>query len=233
MVQKSKKMARVALALQARISSKRLPNKIFHELEPGFTVLDSCLKQCHSIKSFLKYNTDIYLLIPQEQKQIFEHVSENWAVPLVLGPEDNVLRRFENLYELKKYDYMVRLTADCPVLPPLVAKAVIEETIEKKYDYGCTKTPEDWFDGSDVECFTASILTKLSEYARKHKYKVTEKGYNTIEHVTWPIKNDPDFFSIKLYFPRDERFKDVPKLSVDNAEDLFRVIQLRKSLWWM
>ena len=232
MVQKSDSVAtkpKIGVGLQARISSRRFPNKVFHEIEEGFTVLDSCLKQSYRIKDCLnsKYDVEIALLVPREQAQVFEHVSQKWKVPIVTGPEDNVLKRYENFQKEGKYDYIVRLTADCPCLPPFVAADVIEETISKKYDYGCTHTPNDWFDGADVECFSDAILKKISDYAFQKKH------FQTREHVTWPIKNDSDFFALKLFFAKDEKFKDIPKLSIDTTEDLFRVIQIRKSLWWM
>ena len=89
------------------------------------------------------------------------------------------------------------------------------------------KTPEDWFDGTDVEIFTPDILKKLISFALENKSK------ETIEHVTWPINNTDKIFAHKLYWPKNNKYHEVPKLSVDTAEDYFRVKNYLGECFWI
>jgi len=219
---------RIGIGLQSRISSKRFPNKVFHELIPGKTVLDFCLERCAEIQAMLADQfVAIGLLVPTLQNQIFEHVAANHGVNLLTGPEDNVLKRYDNFQKWGSFDYIVRVTSDCPLIVTEEAVKMIKDVIQFKFDYGAMKTPEDWFDGTDVEIFTPDILKKLISFALENKSK------ETIEHVTWPINNTDKIFAHKLYWPKNNKYHEVPKLSVDTAEDYFRVKNYLGECFWI
>ena len=146
---------------------------------------------------------------------------------LVGGPEDNVLKRFINMQKTKKADYVMRLTADCPLMVTEEIVQMAKEAVHLKYDYGTLLTPDDWFDGTDAEIFTSKMLKELSKYASNKQSKMTW------EHVTYPLKNDSNFFAHKLFWPKRDLYKEVPKLSIDTTEDFMRVRSYLSQCFWI
>lgn len=167
------------------------------------------------------------LLVPEQQKTIFEHPAASWGFKIITGPEENVLKRYENMQREYPADYIIRITSDCALLNPFVAEPIVREVIKLKYDYGHTDTSTMWPDGLDIEIFTPEVLRKLGDYARKNDSKETK------EHVTWPIKNDSSFYALKYSHPSDPKYKSVGKLSIDTMEDLERVKTWIEECFWI
>lgn len=136
------------------------------------------------------------------------------------------MQRYRNFQFQGKFDYLVRLTSDCPVYYPLMALRMIRETIEKKYDYGEISTPHDFPDGLDAECFSAYTLRKINQHYQETKCQETK------QHVTVCLKTK-DIPSHHYKLPHDPCFKEFPKLSIDYLDDLDRIKQWMPKIWWM
>lgn len=129
--------------------------------------------------------------------------------------EKDVLTRYAKCLELNPCDYVVRLTADCPMLDPRLIDFVVDTAVHFNADY-CSNVIEPTFpDGVDVEVIKAPVLKILSETVSDPRLRehVTlalreagqyQKGLNLVS-----IVNDSDFSS--------------QKISVDTEEDLKRV----------
>ena len=159
-----------------------------------------------------------------ETKQ-FIHVAQAFNLKIIGGSEDYVFKRYSAFYKDGNYDYIVRITSDCPVLQPFLAEQLIREAVDNNLDYAQIQTPNDFPDGFDVEVFKSSLLPRLEQIAKEDSM--------TREHVTWALKFDTRFDKIsKWNLPKDSKYN-LPKISIDTVEDLKRIQGLKGDLWWL
>lgn len=105
------------------------------------------------------------------------------------GDENNVLERYYKAaqsYGLSSGDYVMRLTADCPLLDPQICGEVISLALRTGADYvNNIGNPRAWPDGLDCEVFTFDALEKSYRHADNPLHK---------EHVTLYIRQNPALF---------------------------------------
>jgi len=124
--------------------------------------------------------------------------------------EADVLRRYQKL--AKRCDAVMRLTGDCPVLNPVVARRVLELFHMSCCDFASNDTRISGYpDGWDVEVFSRDALETADELATEQDDR---------EHVTpWMRRN---LRCVTLRAP--EPWTGPKKLSVDCEDDL-RVVR--------
>lgn len=209
--------SKVTIGIQARSTSKRLPNKVMERLGSKSIlkhVLDACFGASNYINNMSTkgITCDVALCIPVGD----EIKTRSWgSVKIVEGPEDNVLERYHILLNECMPDYVVRITADCPLIPSFVISKIITIAVMNRYDYvsNVDEQCRTSIDGFDCEVMSSRILRYAYENAKSPK---------DLEHVTTYIRS---------YFPTWGRkavvinFMDQShmKLSVDTTEDLERV----------
>ena len=76
------------------------------------------------------------------------------------GDENDVLLRFMEIASNTKADYIVRLTADCPLVDPNIIDKSINSIIKLKFDYVSNILKRSYPDGLDVEVFSSNTLQK-------------------------------------------------------------------------
>ena len=121
---------RVAVIIQARMSSSRLPGKVLLELN-GETVLSQVIKRCNAID-----NVDLVCcavaggadsdLVAEEAKRCGSFVAR--------GPEDDVLGRYHKVAKEINCDVVLRVTSDCPLIDPKICSQVINLLDGDKYN---------------------------------------------------------------------------------------------------
>jgi spore coat polysaccharide biosynthesis protein SpsF (cytidylyltransferase family) len=100
------------------------------------------------------------------------------------GGEEDVLLRYHHLANHTGADYIVRVTGDCPLLPPSVIVRHVNIATTNEYDYlsnvdeRCRTAP----DGYDCEVISRRLLTWLHESA---------KDASDREHVTTLARRAP------------------------------------------
>ena len=104
------------------------------------------------------------------------------------------------------------MPADKPLLDPNVVDKVIEEFINKNYDYITTFLPSTFPSGTEVEIFSFLTLEKTW----KESVLPSER-----EHVTPYIYNNPEKF--KIFNFRNKIDLSKYRWAVDEEEDLFFV----------
>ncbi len=187
---------KVLAITQARMSSSRLPEKIFKEIN-GEKVIDIHLNR---VKGATKINQLILATSTNKADDLLaQHIEQNHLINIFRGSETNVLERFYMATKNYQPEYIVRLTSDCPLIDPQLIDEVIAFTIINKLDY-CANTIIPMFpDGQDVEVFT---------------FKALEKAYNEAildsekEHVT-------------PYIWKNSTFKNGEKFLSDNFSNSF------------
>jgi spore coat polysaccharide biosynthesis protein SpsF len=135
---------------------------------------------------------------------------------IVEGPEEDVLSRYWLAAEKLNADYVVRITADCPLLPSYLITKHIKVAIINNFDY-CSNVHEQFrtaIDGFDVEVVSRRALKWANE---------TAVAPDEREHVTKILRGDkvPSDFTIGHIIGQLNQAH--LKLSVDSPEDLTRV----------
>lgn len=215
-----KNLSRILIGIQARSTSERLPNKVNMKIGDK-TVLEHVLSSCESsLKYVMKhrnkwgFSAKLVLLCPKGDPIVQQYSKR---VRIIEGSEHDVLSRYVDAVEQDPHqiDYVVRITADCPLLPNFVITKFMHIAFLNRYDYlsnvyeGCRTA----LDGYDCEVLSRRMLNYLAENAKSPLDR---------EHVTTYCRENPPkwaaYGAIIGYHDSS-----ATKLSIDTQEDLDRV----------
>lgn len=208
-------MTHVAIGVQARSGSKRLPGKSLALIEDS-TMVDlvvSCARQSAKFlnqrQDKLGLKVDYCLLIPNDDpiKEVMDEASM-----IIEGPEDNVLERYRLMTRKLNPDYVVRITGDCPLLIPSLISKHILTAVHEKLDY-CSNSFDEMRtmpDGYDCEVMSRRLMEWLFENAETREEK---------EHVTIMAKTSPPPWLKSGVIIGHNDFSHI-KFSVDTKEEL-------------
>jgi spore coat polysaccharide biosynthesis protein SpsF len=153
---------RIVAVTQARTGSSRLPGKVLKKIQ-GVTLLELHLSRILQSKKIDKLI--VATTVNKEDDAIAELAAAN-NIAASRGSVNDVLDRFYQSLKGEKADYVVRLTADCPLIDPALIDKIIAFTIENDLDY-CSNTLNPGYpDGQDVEVFKFSALEKAWHEAK-------------------------------------------------------------------
>lgn len=210
-------VTQVSIGIQARSTSHRFPRKVF-ELIGSKTILQHILDNCERAIRYLKksafktrLNFSYNLLIPKD-----DEIKYMYGKYSLEGEVEDVLSRYVQLQKTTNADYIVRITGDCPLIPPFLISKAITLATKNKYDY-CSNVHENVrtsIDGFDVEVISKRAL----EWADKNAKSKAQR-----EHVTLILRSAeiPPIFSIG-HIQGNIDLSNI-KLSVDTKEDLENV----------
>lgn len=208
----------ILIAIQARSTSNRLPKKVF-ELIDGRPMLDHVIDACRRSADYLNRYTfktgiavHVCLVVPDGDELI-----DYWRhkIQIVTGSEDDVLSRYYAAFETFAPDWIVRVTSDCPLLPPFVISKHIKLAVVNGLDYVSNVDPRfrTALDGADCEVISAKMMKWMDANAKPGRER---------EHVTPTARERPPLWAkvgaVVGFF--DES---AVKLSVDTAEEMDRV----------
>lgn len=207
---------KTVIIIQARIGSSRLPGKVLTSIN-GKPMLWFQLSNL----SRSKYSKEIIVATTTKSadRRIVEFCQIN-NIKCFRGSEDDVLERYYQAACEHKADIVCRLTADCPLIDPLVVDQIIDRYVEnrQKVDYVSNTIERTYPRGMDCEVFSMDALTESYETAREPFER---------EHVTPFIYRHPELFRIlQVLNPEDlSRYR----LTVDTQED-FELIRKMLSI---
>lgn len=157
--------------VQARMGSTRLPGKVLINIH-GKPMLHHVIRRLN----VSTYIDDIIVVTSGEsQDDYIETYCDEHGVKIFRGDENDVLSRYYNASELYVSEYVLRVTADCPVIDPYLINNLINIHISNKYDYSNIDTIETYPRGLDAEIFSKKILDEIHVFAKKQYER---------EHVT-------------------------------------------------
>jgi len=210
MATKSQQLEMNILAItQARSNSSRLPGKVLMTIS-GQTLLEMHIRRILNSKSIDKL---IVATTSDISDDGIAEVAQHCGVSSYRGSENDVLDRFYRAASSHFPNWIVRLTADCPLIDPELIDHVIKNAMEGDYDYYSNCESETFPDGQDVEVFTFESL--------KSAWKSAEL-FSEREHVTPFIRKNLMLRKEELQCT-DLKYKFV-RLTVDEQCD-FEVIE--------
>jgi len=159
------------------------------------------------------------IVVATPDQEIADYVSGR--VEVFLGDEQDVLDRYYQTS--KKFDakVVVRLTADCPLIDPMLVDDVVQTFQKGKWDYLSNTLERSFPRGMDVEVFSREALERAHLEA---------KGVDEREHVTLYMVRHPELFSLGSYDVRltvdtERDFKFIKKL-IENLQEKEKPIRL-------
>ena len=230
------KRPRVAVAIQARSDSRRLPLKVLRRLDAGrdgerVTMLRAVWQRAYAAAVS---EDEPQIIIPHCDRALSGWLrgcygaAAWWEDPRPDKGYD-VLGRYVEWADgerLADGDWIVRLTADCPLVPPDEVARVVDAALDA--DTGVALVANCWgthrtvYDGWDVEVMRVGWLR------RAHKEQRDSGGR---QHVTWAAHDCIGGTAIHVgrppemaAYPDEEPW--AVKLSVDTQDDYDRVSRL-------
>lgn len=189
--------------IQARLGSRRLPRKslaLINGRELVLHVVDRVVT--------MRGLDAVVVAIPDHDDEL-RAVLEREAVPVVLGPELDVLARFAKAARHTQATTIVRVTADCPLWCPVIGAQVLRLYQATRDCVYAWNVAEGYVDGTDTEVFSAAALAMADDAATDPDDR---------EHVTPYIRRHA--LVLATLAPLGS---DALKTSVDTVEDLERV----------
>ena len=174
---------RVALAvIQARMGSSRLPGKVLADLggRPVLQLMLERLARAH-VDQLVVATSDL----PGDDP--VAALAGRCGVAVVRGPEADVLARFALALDRYPADDVVRLTADCPLVDPVIVDSALGLHRRCRADYTSNSLERTFPDGLDVEVVRAEALRTAAAEATRPDDR---------EHVTPFLHHHPDRFTL-------------------------------------
>ena len=190
--------------IQARCGSTRLPNKVLMNLA-GKSALQRTIERV----SQSNYVEEVIVVtsIEKDNLQIVKLCCE-LGIRVFVGSENDVLDRFYQAAKLLNPEYLIRVTADCPLYDARLLDHAIEQ-LESNTDYAGQFGIETYADGLDIEITKFSALEKSWYEAKLQSER---------EHVTQYIRKHPDLFCLKEIRCPIPNLKD-ERWTLDEKED--------------
>ena len=179
-------MDKVVAIVQARLGSKRLPNKMFMELG-GFKIIEWVVTRLRKSKLI----DDIIIATSCEKKD--EELAEfaiNNQLLFFRGSEKDVLGRFVEASKICDSKIIIRVCADNPFIDPQEVDRLVRFYKQGTFDYAFNhqdRMGTNYADGFGAEVFSINTLHYLS--------LITKRNYHR-EHLTSFIWDNVEKFDL-------------------------------------
>ncbi len=211
---------KIIIITQARLGSKRLPNKILLKIK------DESILSIHlnRLKKSKLSNKIILATTFEKNINTVLKIAKEKEIEIFQGSAENVLDRFYNAAKIYSPNYVVRVTSDCPLIDPILIDEIINYSSTNELDYVSNTLLQNFPDGQDIEVFKFKAL----EFAYKKARLNSEK-----EHVTPFIIKNSTYKGGKIF--RSSTFRDnvdfgKVRMTLDTEKDYESLIKLIKKL---
>jgi spore coat polysaccharide biosynthesis protein SpsF len=200
----------VAVIVQARLGSTRLPRKVLKPIV-GKPMVTHVLERAAAIPGI----DVVACAIPEGDDELAEVVGKTADLTIEGHPTD-VLDRYRYASQVADSDIVIRITADCPLIDPVICGQVLELFHKYEADYASNIYPDRTFpQGLDCEVMSFDALQRAAIYATE--------AYDR-EHVTPWLHRYKDIKPVALSQRPD---RGAMRWTVDYPEDLDFV----RALW--
>jgi spore coat polysaccharide biosynthesis protein SpsF len=203
--------ARIGIITQARMTSTRLPGKIFKEVEH---------------KSLLKYHIDrlsetgleiVIATTINHTDDVVQDFAKREQILLHRGSENDVLSRYHEAASKFGLDVIIRVTSDCPLIDPHLIRNSLEKYLKLNNTrlYMANGLERTFARGFDFEIFSFELLNEAFLNATDE---------SDLEHVTpyiWKNRSG----TTELYPLKQQVDNSRFRITVDTPED-FELIEL-------
>jgi spore coat polysaccharide biosynthesis protein SpsF len=191
--------------VQARTGSTRLPGKVLLDLG-GATVLARVIAR---LRRSTLMNEFVVATSSSERDDAIIEECDRLQAGWFRGSEHDVLDRYYWCAGSRDADFIVRITADCPLIDPELVDLTIQAFFDNRCDYASNALVPTYPRGLDVEVLTTHALSRAWSEAR---------GVHEREHVTPFLYGHPERF--RLVSVEAETDYSHHRWTLDTPEDL-------------
>jgi spore coat polysaccharide biosynthesis protein SpsF len=203
----------IAVILQARLGSTRLPGKVLMPLG-GATLIEQAMIRLSLVAADLRV-----LATDEKSAASLAPLAERRGFELVVGPEDDVLARYCVAIRRFKPDLVLRATGDNPLVSYELAELLVERRASNSSDYaGFLGMPT----GMGVELVSAEALLRAEAEAREGRER---------EHVCPYLYGHPELFRLDRPEAPTDYLLPGASVTVDTAADYEAVLKLYGALY--
>ena len=200
---------RIIGIIQARIGSKRLPNKVMLDFN-GFPIIDWVVNRSRKSKMVKKF----VVSIPNttENDDLYSYLTNELNVDVFRGSEDDLVLRFLDTARLYKPENIVRICADNPLICASEIDRLVNIFFSDNFDYSFNHIPRgnNYPDGLGAEICTLKLLKHIDEVATDPIYR---------EHIFNFIWERRENYKIKKFNAPNSISYPKLKLDVNNIEE--------------
>tara|TARA_B100000029_G_scaffold47115_2_gene43275 strand:+ start:880 stop:1647 length:768 start_codon:yes stop_codon:yes gene_type:complete len=202
----------IGCIIQARMGSSRLPGKTLMKLDTNYSTLDYVINQLKHSKFIEKI---IVATTKLAQDDIIEKTLETKKIDCFRGSPEDVLDRYYECAKQFRINKIVRITADCPLIDPILVDQVIQKFESEECDYATNTLIRTFPIGTDVEIFSFKTLEKTWMTAtlpseREHVTPFVRKKESKFNIIN--IKNDMDLSNLRWTLDRKEDLELITKI---------------------
>ncbi len=215
---------KICVCVQARLSSKRLPEKVLKKVNE-LNILELLTKRLSKARD----PSQIYILTSNDKSDNkLVKFCQSKGLKFFRGDLDNVYKRYRDFLKINNYQALVRISADSPLLDDKILKRMINLFLKKNYDIVTNVFPKTFPSGQSIEiihrkCFLGLQPNKLNKSQREHvtKYFYENDKFYKIFNVTC----DYNHLNIKLSIDSPDDFDKLKKnflfnrINVDSSID--------------
>jgi len=187
------------------MGSTRLPRKVLREIS-GRPMIDCVVDRARQMSETRE--TVVATSTLDREEPLVNHLEER-NIPVVRGPEQDVLARYVQAADALDAGAVVRITADCPLLMPDVSDRVVRAFRESDCDYASNTLERTYPLGLDTEVLSTETLHRADREASDPADR---------EHVTRYVRRHPEDFA--LCSVTDDADRSDLRWTVDEAPDL-------------
>ena len=196
---------RVAMIIQARMGSTRLPGKVLLDLG-GMSVLARVIERAKAVPG-----VDVVVCaVPDDAADgPVAQEAERCGAVVTRGSQSDVLDRYYQAATQVSAEAVMRITSDCPLIDPAVCGDLISLWQASGADYGCINDPATWPHGLECEIFSFAWLERAAREAQRPSER---------EHVSPFIRTHPQARKINMPGPGPQTVRH--RWTLDHADDL-------------
>lgn len=196
--------------IQARCGSTRLPNKVLKEIF-GKPQLQRVIERVQKSR----YVDEVMVITSIDRSNLpLIRLCADLGIRVGVGSEDDVLDRYYQTAKLLQPEYVIRITADCPLFDAGLLDQAIEEMKEESDFLGMFS--DDFADGLDLEIMRFSALER--------SWREAEHSFER-EHVTQYIRRHEEIFKLQNFQSPVGPFGD-QRWTVDEPEDFEEITRI-------
>ncbi len=197
----------IAAIVQARMTSSRLPGKVLKEVM-GKPLL---LYQIERLKRIVNIEDIIIATTTNKEDDPIVQMCKRESISCYRGEEYDVLDRYYHAGKKFGVDHIMRITADCPLIDPMLCDHIIDVYLKSNIDL--IHLAPTFAEGLDCEMLSFKALENAWKNARLKSER---------EHVTLYLNNNPGLFKKTVIENSTDDSK--YRFTVDELED-FEVVK--------
>lgn len=204
-------MSKVVVVVQARLSSTRLPRKVLMPLGDR-TMLEAIVRRCKAATM----PEHVVVACPiGEDEEIFKET----GIACIPGSETDLFNRLLSAAKMNRATHFVRVTADCPLVDPMLIDSLAWRLTREKYPVITNWQRRTWPDGLDLDGYNVEWLENYG----KNELPETEHEYFS-QYILKNAKNYVHNVANKTNLSMKYRW------TVDWPEDLDMVREIYKAM---